>query len=122
MTKDYRLVIDDMLESIRAIQSYAEGVDEVSFSQNLLLQDAIIRRLGIIGEAARKLPDDVRQLAPAIPWKSVIGFRNIVIHDYANIAMDQAWDIVIHDLPPLVERLTTLRSKLPDVQPPKEGV
>src|SRR3989338_2668562 len=101
MTKDYRLVVDDMLESIAIIGSYVADVDERTFSQDQLLQDAVIRRLGIIGEAARKLPSDIQSLVSSVPWKSVIGFRNIVIHDYANVSLGQVWDIVIHDLPTL---------------------
>ncbi|MBI5619849.1 DUF86 domain-containing protein [Candidatus Gottesmanbacteria bacterium] len=118
MTKDYRLVIDDMLESIAVIESYVQNVDELTFSQDQLIQDAVIRRIGIIGEAARKLPADIQSFASSVPWKSVIGFRNIVIHDYANVSLGQVWDIVVHDLPALKKNIEELRRKLPEVQPP----
>ncbi|MEK9143320.1 MAG: HepT-like ribonuclease domain-containing protein [Patescibacteria group bacterium] len=58
-----------------------------------------MRRLGIIGEAATKLPQNIRLLAPDVPWKSIVGLRNIVIHEYATVSMGKAWDVTQNDPP-----------------------
>ena len=112
MTKDYKLYIEDMLESIEHIDSFLESINEEQFSRDVQLQDAVIRRLGIIGEASTKLPNETREKAPKIPWKSIIGLRNIVIHEYSNIKLGEVWDGVQNDLPSLKDELKQLLALL----------
>lgn len=109
MKKDYTIYVDDMLEAIEKIAEYVADGDEVRFSRDSQQQDAVIRRLGIIGEAATKLPGEIREIAPRIPWKSVIALRNIIIHEYANVSMGKAWEVTQRDLPELKKELTILR-------------
>lgn len=109
MKKDYRIYIDDMLEAIEKITEYVADGDEVRFSRDSQQQDAVIRRFTIIGEAATRLPQEIRLLAPTIPWKSVVGLRNIVIHEYANISLGKAWEVTQTDIPKLKEALLSLR-------------
>lgn len=106
--KDYKMYVEDMLESIEYISKFLENTNEVQFSQDVQLQDAVIRRLGIIGEAATRLTNEIKEKASKIPWKSVVGLRNIVIHEYAKVSLGKVWDVVENDLPPLKEELTTL--------------
>ena len=106
--KDYKMYIEDMLESIEYISKFLQNIDEIQFSQNVQLQDAVIRRLGIIGEAATRLPNDIREKAPKIPWKSVVGLRNIVIHEYSKVSLGKVWEVVQEDLLPLKEELQKL--------------
>lgn len=108
MTKDYSMYIEDMLESIKYIFAFLQNINEVQFSQDVQLQDAVIRRLGIIGEAATRLTKNIREKAPKIPWKSVIGLRNLVIHEYSKISLGKVWDVVQNDLPSLKEELEQL--------------
>jgi uncharacterized protein with HEPN domain len=73
-----------------------------------LLQNWFLRHLQIIGEAARTLPEDVRVLAPEIPWPNIIGMRNILVHGYFDIDTDIVWEAATRDVPaikPAVERL-----------------
>ncbi len=112
MKKDYRVYIDDMLEAINKIAEYVAGGDEVRFSRDTEKQDAVIRRLGIIGEAATRLPQEIRVLAPSVPWKSVVGLRNIVIHEYATVSMGKAWKVTQTDLPKLKDALVSLLAVL----------
>ncbi len=73
-----------------------------------MLQNWFLRHLQIIGEAARGIPEDVRALAPEIPWSSIIGMRNILVHGYFDIDTDIVWDAATRDVPdikPGVERL-----------------
>lgn len=112
MKKDYRVYIDDMLEAIEKISEYVVDGDEVRFSRDTQQQDAVIRRFTIIGEAATRLPQEIRSLAPTIPWKSVVGLRNIVIHEYANVSLGKAWEVTQTDMPKLKEALMSLRAVL----------
>jgi len=105
MKKDPLLLIDDILESILAIQAYLEGVDREAFLANLEKQDAVLRRLAIIGEAVKKLPAEFRQQHPDIPWKYMAGTRDVLIHDYDGVNLQIIWDIVQDELPPLAEKL-----------------
>lgn len=102
-----------MIEAIELIQKYLTGVMEIQFSADTELQDAVIRRAMIIGEAAAKIPDEIKRLDPTIPWTTIIAFRNVAIHDYANVSMGKVWEIYKQDLPPLYTQLTSLLRKLP---------
>ncbi|MBI5613545.1 DUF86 domain-containing protein [Candidatus Gottesmanbacteria bacterium] len=97
-----------MLESIEHISTFLQDIDEEQFSRDIQLQDAVIRRLGIIGEAAARLTNEIREKAPKIPWKSIIGLRNIVMHEYSNIKLGEVWDVIQNDLPPLKDELKKL--------------
>ena len=76
--------------------------------------DAVIRNLGIIGEAVKKIPDSIRERYPSIPWHNIAGLRNRVTHVYFNVDMDIIWDVVQSKLPPLrmqIQRLIKEKSK-----------
>ncbi len=103
--------LDDILESIDLIGQYVHETPEIHFSQNKQLQDSVIRRLVIIGEAAGKIPTDIREQAPDVPWRTIIGFRNVAIHDYASVHMGRVWEIIQTELSVLKKQITTLRSK-----------
>ncbi len=109
--------IEDMLEAIGLVQTYLAGITEEKFSQDKEIQDAVIRRLMIIGEAATKIPEDIKLLAPEIRWKTIIAFRNVAIHEYANVSMGKVWEICENELANLSMQLKTLLDKLPP--PPK---
>lgn len=111
--------IEDMIEAIELIQEYLRGANEVDFSRNKEQQDAVIRRLMIIGEAATKLSTDIKDKAPEIPWKTIIAFRNVAIHEYADVSMGKVWEIYVQDLLPLQDQLKKLLETLPP--PPKPG-
>lgn len=122
MTKIPHIYLDDMLEAIDLVEKYCLGISEEAFSRDTKLQDAVIRRFSIIGEAANRLPDDARLLAPHIPWKTIIGFRNVVIHEYAGVHMGRVWEIVQQELPVLKKQLADLLAKLPSPPNPQDAV
>ena len=70
----------------------------------------------IIGESATKIPNDIKKIDTDIPWRTIIGFRNIVIHDYTNVSMGRVWEIYQKELPILHDQLTTLLKTLPPPQ------
>jgi uncharacterized protein with HEPN domain len=97
----------DILAAIAAIERYLDR-DRAAFENDELLQNWFLRHLQIIGEAARTLPEEVRALAPEIPWSNIIGMRNILVHGYFEIDTEIVWNAATRDVPaikPAMERL-----------------
>ena len=100
MTKrGYRLFIEDMLDSMNMIEEYIHDLDRADFSADKKTIDAVIRNIEIIGEAARNIPDDIKRRYPGIPWKQMIGLRNLTIHAYFGIDLDIIWQIASVNIP-----------------------
>lgn len=106
------LYVQDMLECIEKIESYLAGVDADGFEGDSLLQDAVFRRLEIIGEAAKHIPPAVRDRHPDIRWQKVAGLRDVLIHRYHGIIVEQVWRILTDDLPALKKQLVRVQSDL----------
>ena len=98
----------DILRSARAIRSYVEGVSRDDFLENPQLQDSVIRRIEIMGEASGRLSAAFREEHPEIPWARIRGMRNRMIHGYDDIDMAIVWETVERDIPRLVLRLERL--------------
>jgi uncharacterized protein with HEPN domain len=114
----------DYLEHIASrivrIERATSGIDLAGYLGNEDLQAAIERYIEVIGEAAGKLSQHTRDLAPGVPWSQVIGARNVIIHGYAEIEPDRIWDIVKSHLPSLraaVDRLQQLISEKERAEP-----
>lgn len=108
MSRDHRLYLDDMIEGIGRIREYTAHMDETTFAADRKTQDAVVRNLEIIGEAAAKLPDRIRAAAPEIEWRKIVGLRNILIHDYFVINLPIIWDVVENKLDTLEQACRTL--------------
>lgn len=111
MYRDFRLYLDDILEAIHQIRTYVEDLDEESFTKDRKTQDAVIRNLEIIGEAAGNLPEHFQKTAPEIDWRKIKGLRNILIHQYFGINLPIIWDVVQNKLGPLETACQTLLAK-----------
>ena len=98
----------DTLQAARLAVSYVEGVVEEMGLQDTQRQDSVIRRIEIIGEAARRISPQTRTAYPDIPWNAMIGMRNLMIHDYDDVDLQTVWRTVQHDLPALIARLEPL--------------
>lgn len=96
--KIHLLALNDIIECMNRIESYTEGVDFDAFSHNQMLIDAVIRNLEVIGEACRNVPDEIRVRYPDIPWKKMIGLRNILIHEYFGVDESIVWEIAKNNL------------------------
>ncbi|MEK9180629.1 MAG: DUF86 domain-containing protein [Patescibacteria group bacterium] len=101
MKKDVKVYFQDILDSISKIEEYTNGVSFKDFENNSEHQDACIRRLEIIGEAVKKLPDNIKGKSPNIPWKQIAGTRDVLIHEYAGVALERVWKVITDDLQPL---------------------
>jgi uncharacterized protein with HEPN domain len=89
---------------------YTKGVDFDHFTQNEEKQDAVLRRLIIIGEATKRLSPEFRSQHPTIPWRNIAGLRDIAVHEYEKVDLDRIWRIIQTDL---LELLTYIQPLLP---------
>ncbi len=105
MIKDAMIFLNDMLYSIRRIEEMTKGMSEDGFRRGVEKQDAIIRRLSVIGEASNNLPKEVRDAHKEIEWGKIIGMRNFLIHEYFEIDLGLVWNTVKLDLPALKAKL-----------------
>jgi uncharacterized protein with HEPN domain len=85
MRKDPLIFIEHILESIEDIEEYTQGSTREDFMNSKKTQDAVIRRIEIIGEAAKNLPEEVKKSHSEIPWKRMSGMRDILIHGYFGV-------------------------------------
>jgi len=98
----------DILNAARAAHGYIEGSEFDAFLNDPQRQDAVIRRLEVIGEAAKRVSSAGRSSASSLPWDQMIGIRNVLIHNYDNVDLEIVWDTVTKDLPPLIRQLEGL--------------
>ncbi len=99
--KNDSVYLTHILDSIDQIESHVGTATQAEFLSNGMTQDAVVRRLEIIGEAARNLSDQARESHPGVEWGSIIGLRNRLIHAYFQVDIDVVWEIVSTDLPSL---------------------
>lgn len=99
MSKDL-LYLESIAEALERIRCYTQD-GRASFLESTLHQDGVIRNLIVIGEAVKHLSADLRDSETAIPWKAMAGMRDVLIHDYLRVNLDQVWQTVDRDLPPL---------------------
>lgn len=109
-----RTYLEDILQSITRIEDYTRPGRE-QFDADTRTQDAVARNFEIVGEVVKRLPDDLLTTQPAIPWRAIAGFRDVLIHDYATIDLDEVWLTIERDLPPLKRAVQAMLESL-DVQ------
>lgn len=100
-----------MLECIDRVLNYCQG-DEGTFRHSRLIQDAVIRNLQIMAESSQRLSADAKSLAPEVPWRSIAGFRNMMVHGYLGIDLDVIWQVISKNLVPLREGILKIKSGL----------
>jgi uncharacterized protein with HEPN domain len=113
-TRRWLLYINDMLGFAAKVQAYTNGLTQASFVANELVYDATLRNLELIGEAASKVPDDVRSAWPSVPWRQMTATRNRLIHGYLGIDDDTVWSIIETDIPALIKQLEHLKNSQQD--------
>ncbi|MDD3828826.1 MAG: DUF86 domain-containing protein [Anaerolineae bacterium] len=105
--RDDRERFQDILEAIDRIERYtAKGREE--FEENELIQNWVVHHIQIIGEAARKLSDKVRSEHDDVQWAAIIAMRNILVHDYFTVDIDEVWSTVEKDLPTLKSHISSI--------------
>ncbi|WP_204140276.1 DUF86 domain-containing protein [Halomicronema sp. CCY15110] len=107
MSRDQEALVD-ILEAIKLILQYAAGQDFDALTANVEKQDAILRRIMIIGEATKRLSNGFRLQHPEIPWKKMAGMRDVITHDYDEVDLDDVWGVIQRDLPQLLTDIEPL--------------
>jgi uncharacterized protein with HEPN domain len=98
--------LEDMLEASRRAVAFSAGMDFDKFAKDIKTQDAVIRNIEIIGEAARNISENGRNRFTNIPWKQIMGMRDRLIHHYFGANIDIVWGVVKEDLPQLIRNLS----------------
>lgn len=98
-------LLKDIPDSAGLIQGYLAGVDRDAFFADKEKQDAVLRRLEIIGEAASRLPREAQTEFPDVPFRSMRGMRNIIAHDYGEVDFELVWQTISTDIPLLIKKL-----------------
>lgn len=109
--REWRFYMNDMIGFAEKVLAYTEGLDQEAFVSSDLTYDATIRNLALIGEAAARIPESVRECYPEIPWRLVIATRNRLIHAYLGIDNDTVWSIIQENVPALLATLKHIQTQ-----------
>ncbi|TDJ16475.1 MAG: DUF86 domain-containing protein [Gammaproteobacteria bacterium] len=108
--REWRFYLDDMIAFTEKVLTYTDGLNQAAFESNPKTFDATLRNLELIGEAATRIPQSVRDGASEIPWRQVIATRNRLIHGCLGVDNDTIWSVIQDDVPELLVNLRRLRA------------
>lgn len=106
--REWRFYVEDMIGFCGRVRDYTAGLDQAVFISSPMPYDATLRNLELIGAAATRIPESICDAHPEIPWRTIIGTRNRLIHGNLGIDDDIVWDIVCNDVPMLLPALRDL--------------
>lgn len=107
-SRGWQLRVQDILSAIDLIQQRLDSLDYETFSINTVLAESIVYQFIVIGEASANIPDNIKALAPELPWRQMSDMRNMMAHEYFRVNLAIVWETAQNNLPPLVEPLKKL--------------
>ncbi len=107
MKKDDRLYAIHINECIEKVALYTQNGRD-AFVESTLIQDAVIRNLQTLAESAKRISESTKARYPEVEWARIIGFRNVLVHDYLGVDIEKIWDVVVIELPKLKEQALRL--------------
>lgn len=105
MKRDIGLYCDDIVSAIKKIEEFTKDFSLVDFLKDQKTQDAVIRNIEIIGEATKKIPDDVKRKYFNVMWREAAAMRDVLIHDYPDVIPKVIWDTIKNDIPKFKEQI-----------------
>ena len=105
MSRNYKILVEHILESIKQIENYTKNISEHDFLKSTQSQDSVIRRLEIIGEAIGNFPEEIKKEHPNIQWDEISGMRNFLIHEYFGVDLHLIWNTIENDIPKLKKQM-----------------
>ncbi|NVM19851.1 MAG: DUF86 domain-containing protein [Candidatus Lokiarchaeota archaeon] len=112
MKKNGKIFLTHILDSINLVEEYLKGKSKLDFLNSKQLQDSVIRRIEIIGEAIKNIPNDIKENYSQIPWKEITGMRDILIHQYFGVDLNLTWQVIDKDLPRLKRQISDISNKI----------
>jgi uncharacterized protein with HEPN domain len=110
--KDSSVFIKHIIDSIEKIEYFTNNRTKEDFLEDVQLQDATIRRIEIIGEASKNIPEEFKRQYPDVPWSEMARTRDKLIHGYFGVDLELTWDIIQHDLSELKEQMNQILEEL----------
>jgi len=112
MKKNINIFLEHILESIFLIEEYIKDKNKSEFIKSKQSKDSVIRRIEIIGEAIKNIPNDFKKNYNKIPWRQIIGMREILIHQYFGVDLNLTWEVIEKDLPELKKQINKIKKDL----------
>ena len=112
MSRNLKLYLSDMLKSIDKIERYTKGMSYEQLVADELTYDAVVYNLQIIGEAVKNIPQEIRNLYPAVEWRKIAGLRDLIAHAYFTIDEQIVWDIIQNKLSDLQKNIEQIVSDI----------
>ena len=111
MRKNVKIYLEHILESINLIEEYIQDKKKSEFLESKQVQDSVIRRIEIIGEAIKNIPGDFKSTHVNIPWKEITGMRDILIYQYFGVDLELTWEVIKTDLPALRKQIILIKNE-----------
>jgi uncharacterized protein with HEPN domain len=109
VSRDASLYVADMVEACERVLRFTKDVERADLAAGTMVHDAVLRNLEVLGEAAKRVPAEIRALAPAVAWRRIAGLRDVLAHAYFGVDEDIIWDVVRTEVPALLPQLVDLR-------------